>query len=43
MHDNDDWRPGGGRAGQVVAAVVIALVVIFLLLHVTGVLSAGSH
>jgi hypothetical protein len=37
MHDSDDWEPGGGRGGRVVAAVAVTVAVLFVLLHLAGV------
>jgi hypothetical protein len=43
MQDNDNRQPGSGPTRVLVPAVVIGLALILVLLHVTGVLGAGSH
>jgi hypothetical protein len=37
MHNSDDWQPGGGRGGRVIAAVAVTVAVLFVLLHLAGV------
>ena len=41
-HDNDP-RPGGRQRGLVIAVLVAAVIVVFVLLHLTGVIGPGSH
>jgi hypothetical protein len=41
-HD-DDPQPKRANRGLLVPVIVVAIVVIFVLLHLTGVLGAGSH
>jgi hypothetical protein len=41
-HD-DDPQPERGSRGLVVPVIVVVVVVIFVLLHLTGVVGAGSH
>ena len=41
-HDNDP-QPGGRQRGILIAVLVTAVIVVFVLLHVTGVIGPGSH
>jgi hypothetical protein len=41
-HDNDP-QPKGGNRRPLVPAIIVVLVVIFVVLHLTGVVGAGSH
>jgi hypothetical protein len=41
-HD-DDPQPDRGKRGLLVPVIVVVVVVIFVLLHLTGVVGAGSH
>jgi hypothetical protein len=41
-HD-DDPQPKHGNRGLLVPVIVVAIVVIFVLLHLAGVFGAGSH
>ena len=41
-HD-DDPQPERGNRGLLMPIIIVAVVVIFVLLHLTGVVGAGSH
>jgi hypothetical protein len=41
-HDNDPQLNGGNRS-PLVPAIIVVIVVIFVVLHLTGVIGAGSH
>jgi hypothetical protein len=41
-HD-DDPQPKGGNRSMPVPAIIVVIAVIFVLLHLTGVVGAGSH
>ncbi len=41
-HD-DDPQPERGVRSPLVPVIVVAVVLVFVLLHLTGVLGAGSH
>lgn len=43
MQDKGNWQPGSGLTRVLVPAVLIGLAVIFVLLHLTGVVGGGSH
>jgi hypothetical protein len=43
MQDNGNSQPGSGVTRVLVPGVVIGLAVIFVLLHLTGVVGGGSH
>jgi hypothetical protein len=43
VQDNGNWQPGGALTRVLVPAVVIGLAVVFVLLHLTGVVGGGSH
>jgi hypothetical protein len=44
-HDDDGQHDGGahGKHGLLVAAVVVAVIVVFVLLHLTGVVGPSAH
>ena len=41
-HDNDP-KPGGRQRRLSIAVLVAAVIVVFVLLHLTGVIGPGSH
>ena len=41
-HDNDP-QPRGRQRGLLIAVLVAAVIVAFVLLHLTGVIGPGSH
>jgi flagellar basal body-associated protein FliL len=41
-HDHEQ-QPGRGKRSLIVPAIVVAVVLMFVVLHLTGVVGAGSH
>ena len=43
MQHDDDLQSGRGKRSLVVPAVIAALVILMVVLHLTGVVGSGSH
>ena len=43
MQQDDDPQPGRGNRGLLVPVMIVAVVVLFVVLHLTGVVGPGSH